>query len=147
MMLASVVWCMCVPDVFVSPPASAVLAGAVAGVAASLILCPAEDARIRMVAEPDYSQGGVVQTCVKLFKDEGLKAAYSGFGAMALKQIPYTVAKQCSFDFLAALLYSSVPPRGAPLVPLCSAALTSVVSCLASQPGDAMLTATYKVGV
>jgi len=129
-------------------------AGVAAGLLASLVLCPAEDARIRMVADPCYAQDGLVKACVKLYHDEGIAATYAGFWAMNVKQIPYTVTKQCSFDFLTAMAYSTlcisamdhVPLFLGAAIPLAAALCTSVLSAVASQPGDVLLTATYKDG-
>jgi len=142
------------------------LAGAVSGVVASAVLCPVEDARIRMVAQPDITRevtceevadvGEVctseqlsgLDTSLKLYKEEGARAVYDGFGAMLLKQVPYTVSKQCSFDALmtAALTAPAVAASSALLLVarLGAAAVSAILSCLTSQPGDVLLTALYK---
>ena len=153
---------------------SFIAAGFASGVVASLVLCPAEDIRIRMVADPEYvpKGKGTLSAFLRLCKEEGLLGAYSGFWAMNAKQVPYTISKQCSFDYLTALAYGSLGTATAAAggaaaakagkaaalvaflahsklaiawgVPLLAAVVSGVLSCYASQPGDVLLTATYK---
>jgi len=57
------------------------------------------------------------------------------------------MAKQVSFDIFAALLYSLL--KGSQqdmkwIVSVCAAAAASVLACVFSQPGDVILTETYK---
>jgi solute carrier family 25 phosphate transporter 3 len=190
-----------------------VVAGAASGLVAAAVLCPVEDARIRMVADPSYgrayecrgpqrhglrhvgNQGtadleasccevdlslvemGAIKTSLKLYEEEGIQGAFSGLPAMLLKQVPYTVTKQCTFDLLcatgfaalaaqasraaaaaaaaatttgggvgcaAAAAVATVGMQSHTAVVLAAAAVSSVVSALASQPGDVLLTAHYK---
>ena len=71
---------------------------------------------------------------------------------MLAKQVPYTFGKQVSFDVVAAVLYGLLAGKdgtGSPnkwAVSIGSAACASVVACLLSQPGDMILTETYKSG-
>jgi solute carrier family 25 phosphate transporter 3 len=165
---------------------SFIAAGFASGVVASLVLCPAEDIRIRMVADPEYvpKGKGTLSAFLRLCKEEGLLGAYSGFWAMNAKQVPYTISKQCSFDYLTAASYAALgctaatgakaakaakfsakaakaakaakvsssaaavflPPKALLVagVPLAAATVAAVLSCVASQPGDVLLTATYK---
>mmetsp|Transcript_9914 Transcript_9914/g.15924 ORF Transcript_9914/g.15924 Transcript_9914/m.15924 type:complete len:143 (+) Transcript_9914:48-476(+) len=74
-----------------------------------------------------------------------------GILPMLSKQVPYTMGKQVSFDLFAAMLYtmlvgvSFVPQKEIALeVEVGAAFLASIVACLASHPGDVLLTATYK---
>lgn len=83
------------------------LAGAVAGAVASVVLCPCEDARIRMVSQPDFASG-LFDALAKLIKEGGLASTFDGLEAMLAKQIPYTMTKQVSFDFITAALYAFV---------------------------------------
>lgn len=80
------------------------LASVVAGAVASVVLCPCEDARIRMVSEPTFATG-LLDAIVKLVKEDGVLALFAGISAMLAKQIPYTMAKQVSFDFITKYLY------------------------------------------
>jgi len=155
-----------------NPVLRLLLAGAVSGVVASAVLCPVEDARIRMVAEPDITrevrcklvesaeaEGGPSEVCTttqlseldtarKLYQEQGTRAVYSGFGAMLLKQVPYTISKQCSFDALMTLAVANPSLGGSAGLLLAArlgaAAVSSVLSCFTSQPGDVLLTALYK---
>lgn len=78
------------------------MASVVAGAVASVILCPAEDARIRMVGDPNFASG-LFDAVAKLIKEGGFHALFAGFAAMLLKQVPYTMAKQVWHRFLSSL--------------------------------------------
>ena len=62
------------------------------------------------------------------------------------RQLPYTMAKQVSFDLFAKGLYVIVGNLGVDtsnvhfIVMVVSAFLASILACLASQPGDVLLT-------
>eukprot|EP00617_Octactis_speculum_P018368 CAMPEP_0185770462 /NCGR_PEP_ID=MMETSP1174-20130828/59221_1 /TAXON_ID=35687 /ORGANISM="Dictyocha speculum, Strain CCMP1381" /LENGTH=329 /DNA_ID=CAMNT_0028455891 /DNA_START=38 /DNA_END=1027 /DNA_ORIENTATION=+ len=126
------------------------LASIVAGAVASIVLCPAEDVRIRLVSDPTFASG-FIAAFMRLLKEEGLASTFTGLNAMLAKQIPYTAAKQVSFDFITAKFYALLKvmnrektPSIAWTITLLSAAITSVFSCITSQPGDVILTETYK---
>lgn len=130
----------------------AFLAAAVcAGALASIILCPMEETRIRLVTDPTFGKG-LVDGLPKLLKEEGVLAPFKrGMPPMLSKQVPYTVGKQVSFDLFAGMLYtllvglSFVPQKEIALeVEVGAAFLASIVACLSSHPGDVLLTATYK---
>lgn len=92
--------------------------------------------------------------------EDGFASLFGGLGAMLSKQVPYTMAKQVSFDFITASLYAlfavlfgAAPAAGAAkeapvvfarLVPYLAAACASVLSCVASHPGDMALTRCYQ---
>ena len=69
------------------------LSAVVAGAIGSVVLCPAEDVRIRMVAEPEYAEG-TLDCLRKLSAEKGALASFEGFPAMCAKQVPYTMGKQ-----------------------------------------------------
>lgn len=122
------------------------LASIVAGAFASIVLCPMEDTRIRMVGDSRYAKDNTVTAMVRIVREEGFKPLFSGLIAMLLKQVPYTMAKQVSFDFFAKVLYAAVEKHNLKvkemrLVMSMAAALpASVLSCIFSQPGDMLLT-------
>lgn len=89
---------------------------------------------------------GPLKTSLKLYQEEGVQGTFSGFPAMLLKQVPYTVTKQCTFDLLCAsgLAAATLGFKSHSAVVLGAAAASSVLSALASQPGDVLLTAHYK---
>lgn len=125
-----------------------ILASIVAGIVASTVLCPAEDIRIRLVADPHFAPGqGPLAAFLKLIREEGPAASFRGMPAMLAKQVPYTMTKQVSFDILAAMLYANLPSMSK-LYPMflafAASCLTSVLSCFASHPGDMLLTATFQ---
>jgi solute carrier family 25 phosphate transporter 3 len=94
----------------------------------------------------------VVSSIVRLMREDGVLSSFSGLPAMLSKQIPYTMGKQVSFDLIAQVLYAvaahmAVSHNDAKWpISVGAAFLASIVACLSSQPGDMILTATYKGG-
>ena len=71
--------------------------------------------------------------------------------AMLTKQVPYTIMKQLSFEYFTTFLYSIVAVSTTLSkmdlkweISVVSAFLASILACIASQPGDLLLTETYK---
>ena len=133
-------------SLFRSQVLSFALCGGLAGLAASFLLCPMEALRIRMVAEPDFAPKGWVQGGFKIMKNEGVQGLSKGMTPMILKQVPYTVTKNVSFDLITRFLYSTIIAAGVSMsttvsftVPLLAAAAASVLSTISSQPGDMVL--------
>ena len=125
---------------------SFIMCGAAAGLAASIILCPMEAIRIRMVSEPEYATGGWMKAGYKILKQEGVDGLGKGINPMIMKQVPYTVTKNVSFDVLTKAFYAMLRAQGIVLtagsmiaIPLLSATLSSVLSTITSQPGDMVL--------
>ena len=130
----------------------AYLAAAIcAGALASIILCPMEETRIRLVTDPSFGNG-LFDGLPRLLKEEGALSPFvRGLPSMLSKQVPYTMGKQVSFDIFAAMLYSFLvglsflPQKEIALeVEIGAAFLASIVACLSSHPGDVLLTSTYK---
>jgi len=69
---------------------------------------------------------------------------------MLTKQVPYTIMKQLSFDYTTRFLYAHL--SSFPIIvgyskweiSILSAFFASIMACIASQPGDVLLTETYK---
>mmetsp|Transcript_4993 Transcript_4993/g.7334 ORF Transcript_4993/g.7334 Transcript_4993/m.7334 type:complete len:313 (-) Transcript_4993:273-1211(-) len=130
--------------------AASVLAGAVAAV----LLCPMESTRIRVVTDKEYAGKGLLTALPKLINEEGLLSTFGGIWAMLAKQVPYTMAKQVSFDLVAGLLYAFFLNRDTFgevtaddikwVVSVLAAFCASIFACIFSQPGDMILTETYK---
>ena len=124
-----------------------VLSGVFSGLAASFVLCPMEVVRIRLVAESNYAALGWIRGGFKILKQEGSKGFTKGLNPMILKQVPYTVTKNVSFDLFTKFFYSTLRERGVVtashaiefIIPLVSAAIASVLSTITSQPGDTIL--------
>jgi solute carrier family 25 phosphate transporter 3 len=127
-----------------------ILASIMAGSVASILLCPMESARIRVVTDPEYKGMGLLQTLPKLINESGLLNLFAGIYAMLSKQVPYTMAKQVSFDIVATFLYQFLNGKGLKaedmkwVVSVLSAFVASIFACISSQPGDMILTETYK---
>lgn len=122
-----------------------------AGALASIVLCPMEETRIRLVTDPSFGNG-LIDGLPKLLREEGALSPFArGLPPMLSKQVPYTMGKQVSFDLFAGMLYSFlvglsfIPQKDIALeVEIGAAFLASIVACLSSHPGDVLLTATYK---
>lgn len=131
------------------------LASIVAGAVAAVLLCPMESTRIRIVTDKDYADKGLLTGLPKLIKEEGLLSTFAGLWAMLAKQVPYTFGKQVSFDVFAGLLYAFFHNQGDNLawltasttkwvVSVTAAFIASLFACIFSQPGDMILTETYR---
>jgi len=131
--------------------ANLVLASCVAGALASVVLCPAEDVRIRLVAEPSYAPNALV-ALGKRVQDDGPLASFTSFPAMVAKQVPYTMGKQVSFDIfcelvhgvLATVLVGDVLDRADAFTPVIAALPSAILACVLSHPGDTVLTEYFK---
>ncbi|CAN0274655.1 unnamed protein product, partial [Phaeothamnion confervicola] len=141
-----------------------VVAAACADVVGSCALAPLEAARIRMVTLPGYASG-LWQSLAKMAREEtsgaagggGAAALFRGLPAVLARQLPYTVTQLVSFELLsrgaAALLQrSDVAGYAASgmtatagksalrfTLTLACALAAGVLSSLASQPGDALM--------
>lgn len=73
--------------------AAYILASVVAGAVASLMLCPMEFTRIRIVTDPAYKGDGMVQAFTKLVKENGFLSTFGGMYAMLAKQV-----RLCVYD-------------------------------------------------
>lgn len=125
------------------------LASVVAGAVASAILCPMEEARIKMVGDSTWSHENTLSGIIRLVREGGLLSTFAGLPAMLSKQVPYTMSKQVSFDLFAKFFYGLAAHLALKgdlkwMISIASAFCASVLACLGSQPGDMILTATYK---
>ena len=88
------------------------ISAAISGMAASVMLLPMEALRIRIVANPDKRSRGWLVTGYKMLKDEGATSMTKAIVPMLSKQVPYTVTKNVSFDFITKYSYSALVSRG-----------------------------------
>lgn len=137
-------------SIMTNPAAGFIGASVTAGAVASLLLVPLERTRIRLVTDPTYASN-LFKALGRMWQEEGPRnVLLGGFPAMLSKQVPYTFCKQVSFDVFATALYivaasfqlSAVDVRAE--VSLGAAFCASILACLASHPGDVILTDTYK---
>jgi solute carrier family 25 (mitochondrial phosphate transporter), member 3 len=131
------------------------MASIVAGAVAAMLLCPMESTRIKIVTDPSYSGKSFLPAFSKLINEEGFLSTFGGIWAMLAKQVPYTFGKQVSFDMFASALYiflHSLQENVSYLtdstvkwaVSVIAAFCASIVACIFSQPGDMILTETYR---
>jgi solute carrier family 25 phosphate transporter 3 len=131
-----------------SKTANFLLASVIAGALASVVLCPMEDMRIKMVSDPSYAGDNLLSALSRLLREQGFFSTFKALPAMLAKQVPYTMSKQVSFDLFAALLYTLSKDAKLKkedlkwLISIGSAFLAAILSCIFSQPGDMILTAT-----
>ena len=59
-----------------------------------------------MVSDPAFAEG-LIDALVKLVKEDGVLATFAGLQAMLAKQVPYTMTKQVSFDFITSAMYKA----------------------------------------
>mmetsp|Transcript_2735 Transcript_2735/g.3887 ORF Transcript_2735/g.3887 Transcript_2735/m.3887 type:complete len:327 (+) Transcript_2735:121-1101(+) len=132
--------------------AAYIIASIIAGAIASVLLCPMESARIRVVTDSNYKGMGLIQSIPKLISESGFWNLFGGIYAMLSKQVPYTMAKQVSFDVVAKILYATLGRTEGNfkvddlkwIVSVVSAFIASLFACIFSQPGDMILTETYR---
>jgi len=126
------------------------LASVVAGAVASIVLCPMEETRIKMVGDKTWAKENLVSGLLRLVREDGILSTFGGLPAMLSKQVPYTMGKQVSFDIITKLIYAAVVHYSLNSTELkwpisvLSAFVASIFACVSSQPGDMILTATYK---
>jgi len=106
------------------------MSGLVSGILASIILCPMEALRIRLVSKPNFATSST-KGLAKMISSEGPLSLFKGLTAMLSKQVPYTIVKQVSFDLFRT--HTSYIPI------ILSAFLSSILSTLSSHPGDMLL--------
>mmetsp|Transcript_47246 Transcript_47246/g.109313 ORF Transcript_47246/g.109313 Transcript_47246/m.109313 type:complete len:432 (-) Transcript_47246:131-1426(-) len=117
-----------------------VVAALTAEIFASLVLCPFERMRIRLVADPSFAKG-MTSAVRRMLREEGIIGALYGEGLAAtlFKQIAYTVAKLTVFVLAFEELTHQLPwevPRA--IATLLSSIIAGVVASLSSQPGDTL---------
>jgi solute carrier family 25 (mitochondrial phosphate transporter), member 3 len=141
-------------DTTTNPALAYLLASASAGAVAAILLCPMESTRIRIVTDPAFANKGLLTGLPKMIREDGPWASFAvGLWAMLAKQVPYTLGKQVSFDVFAGMLYSflhTLPANTVSesqskwVVSIVAAFMASIIACILSQPGDMILTETYK---
>jgi hypothetical protein len=104
-----------------------------------------------MVGDASWAKESLISALARLALGGGILSTFAGLPAMLLKQIPYTMGKQVSFDILAEFFYGLVALQqrftAAELkwtISILSAFWASIIACLMSQPGDVLLTETYR---
>ncbi|CAE6413686.1 unnamed protein product [Rhizoctonia solani] len=112
---------------------------------ASIVLCPLEATRIRLVSQPTFASG-LLGGFSRIAKEEGLRGFYSGFGPILFKQVPYTMTKFAVYEVV---FEKAVQATGRPKSDLSSGALSALnlgsglmagfAAAIISQPADTLL--------
>jgi len=130
----------------------ALIAGALAAVIASLGLTPLEAARIRVVSEPArYRPLGLIGTMQTIGAEgvaEGtsaIESLYKGLPSLMTRQVIFGSVKFFAFERACEAIYQAWPMLRdatwtALTVSLVAGAFSGALSCVVSQPADAVLT-------
>jgi solute carrier family 25 (mitochondrial phosphate transporter), member 3 len=129
---------------------SLMIAGIMADFIGALSLSPFEAARIRLVANPEYSSN-LLDCMMKMSAVGGIANLFESFIPMLLKHLPYTAVQLSSYETITSSLYQILNENGVTdlsywhvFVSLISASIAAVLSTLASQPGDTLMTVLNK---
>ena len=110
---------------------------------ASIVLCPLEATRIRLVSTPGFASG-LVGGFGRILKNEGVGAFYSGFGPILFKQVPYSITKFVAFEKVSEAIFAQLDKAqlsagAVTVVNLGSGLLAGFAAAIVSQPADTML--------
>lgn len=119
------------------------LSGACATIIACLGVCPAEAARIRIVAQPSFANS-FVGTIQRIAAEDGLASLYDGIWPLILRQVVFGMMKFYTFDAATASIFASFPALKAQVWTQLTVSLTAglaagVASACISQPADTIL--------
>ena len=84
-----------------------ICASVVAGAVASLLLCPMEFTRIRIVTDPNYKGDNMMQAFHKLIQENGVLSTFGGMSAMLSKQVRAARDVLCE----CCCLFPTLPPK------------------------------------
>lgn len=117
-----------------------IVAALVAETFATMVLCPFERIRIKLVTDPEFGRTGVLEGIRGLTREKGVIGALYGEGlpATLVKQYSYTVAKLTCFALICLeyrVLFPEAPRWTATLV---SSLFAGIIASLSSQPGDTL---------
>lgn len=130
----------------------ALVAGALAAIIASLGLTPLEAARIRVVTEPArYRAMGLIGTLKSIASEGGtdvsssFEALYKGLPSLMTRQVIFGSVKFLAFERACEAIYLASPGLRDEIwtslgVSLVAGAFSGALSCVVSQPADAVLT-------
>ena len=134
-----------------SPILGFLLAGACAELVASVLLCPLEATRIRLVTDPTYGNE-VFDALPRMWREEGWEI-YQGLPAIMTKMVPGTMSQLASYEFFTRSAYATATALGVQadtsnrfVISTGCAVLAGVISTLTSQPGDTVLSEMNKAG-
>lgn len=140
-----------IPFIPNSPILGFLLAGAEAELVASLLLCPLEATRIRLVTDPTYGNE-VFDALPRMWREERW-GIYQGLPAIMTKMIPGTMSQLASYEFFTRTAYAAATSVGAQadttnrfVISITCAVLAGVISTVTSQPGDTVLSEMNKAG-
>ncbi|GAA6062399.1 hypothetical protein JCM10212_006185 [Sporobolomyces blumeae] len=93
---------------FPLPPASAFLAGAVAGAASRTVVSPLERLKIILQVQGSSAQyKGVVHGLTKMWKEEGIRGYFAGNGINIIRIAPYSAVQFSTYEFFKSALVSN----------------------------------------
>ena len=110
--------------------ANLIVAAGLAELIGTTVLTPLEASRIKQVTDPAFADLNFLETV----RSQSVESSLSSLQPCLLKMLPYTMMQLSSYEVMRS---SSVPQIPAALI-------SAVVSSLASQPGDALLSYSAK---
>jgi len=121
-----------------------ILAGALATVIACFGVCPAEACRIRMVADQNFKDKGLLDAVSTIAAQDGVGYFYDGLPTILVRQVLFGMMKFLVFDYFGDFIFNVFPALADAtetqlLVSLLSGAVAGVVSSIVSQPADTVL--------
>lgn len=122
---------------------------AIAEFFADIALCPLEATRIRLVSQPNFSNG-LIGAFTKILKQEGVGSFYNGFTPILFKQIPYNIAKFVVFEHAAKIYYGIFGDKetlGTTTITginLLAGLTAGLAAAVVSQPADTLLSRVNK---
>jgi solute carrier family 25 phosphate transporter 3 len=105
---------------------------------ASLCLCPLEAVRIRAVCDPEYARRPLLESVGGVLESGEV---FESLLPIYLKMIPYTAMQLSTYELTRSAAEQVVAGGGGLGGQLACASVAAVVASLASQPGDALLSA------
>jgi len=89
-----------------------------------------EALRIPLVVEPEMAANGWVDGGLNMVGNEGIKGFWKCLPVMLSKQVPYTITKNVSFDYITTIAYSTIAAWG---ITICSKWKLAIPFCHAGE--------------
>jgi solute carrier family 25 phosphate transporter 3 len=110
-----------------------------------------EQTRVKMVSDPTWEHENLLSGIARMITKHGCAGCFQGLAAMLFKQLPYTMTKQVGFDIVATffrrlakeLVEGNIDDLKF-VISTCAAFVAAVLACICSQPGDMILTRTFR---
>ncbi|KAG5189795.1 mitochondrial carrier domain-containing protein [Tribonema minus] len=112
----------------------------------SIVVCPWEAMRIRVMTRPGTFQvGSFVPAGIAIYEEEGMKGFYGGLSTLLFREMPFAIAKFLVFDLVRNALFEAFPLAqegflSSLALSLVSGMAAGVAGAIVSNPADVLLT-------